>query len=116
MDATHSVDGSDRAFDSGEHDAKPSGKFVRKIARFGEVLAGLEQNNDREPTRLRSTAEAPAFVRPQIFTIRGRAARAVDAIGAASLWIFFRGRSELAGAHLPGKRKGVPVVNGRHAK
>jgi hypothetical protein len=49
MDPTHSVDGPDRSLDSGEHDAKPSGKFVRKIARFGEVLTGLEQNNDREP-------------------------------------------------------------------
>jgi hypothetical protein len=116
MDPTHSVDGPDRAFDSGEHEAKPSRKFVRKIARFGEVLAGLEQNNDREPTRLRSTAETPAFVCPQIFTIRRRAASAVDAIRAASLWILSRGRSELAGAHLSGKWKGVPVVNGWHAK
>ena len=61
MDPTHSVDGPDRAFDSGENEAKPSRKFVRKIARFGEVLAGLEQNNDREPTRLRSSCGDASF-------------------------------------------------------
>jgi hypothetical protein len=116
VDPTNSGNRPHGPFDSRQQDAERTRKLVGKVARLGKVLTRLEQDNDREPTRVRWSEQTPAFVRPQIVIIRRSAAMAVNATCAAPRRVLVGWATQCTRAHLSVEWERVPAFNLRHAQ
>src|SRR5581483_6061839 len=80
------------------------------------VVARLEDDDGREPARLRERRDEPALARPEGVGPAVRAAPAVDAALTAARRLPLDRLRERAGGQRAGERPRLPVGDGRHAE
>ena len=110
------ADCTDCALDPCEEHAELGRELVRQIAGLREMLARLEQDNDRQACWRVERPQAPALARPEVLVVGADAAHAFDTAMAVPGRLLLDGRLEAARPHLAVERERLPVLDGRHSE